>query len=76
MQKPDTYAVHLRFRAGVPAVSGWWTNPEVAAAKYAGQIGVYGSIPGVITTLSVRTDGGEEKVLKTWKAGLGESVGE
>jgi hypothetical protein len=56
-------------------VTGWWTVKEVAESKYKGQIGVYGSLPGVIITLSVQTADAEEIVLKTWKAGHGESPG-
>ncbi|MFF1717369.1 hypothetical protein [Streptomyces sp. NPDC058268] len=75
MEKPDTYIVHLRFRADGPAVTGWWTDKEVAESKFKREIGVYGSIPGVVITLSVQADGHEERVLKTWTAGLGESPG-
>ncbi|WP_190093221.1 hypothetical protein [Streptomyces melanogenes] len=61
-----TYIVRLRFRPNGPAVTGWWANREVAEAKYTGQIGIHGSRPGVVITLSVQVGGGPEKVLRTW----------
>ncbi|MEU6680960.1 hypothetical protein [Streptomyces sp. NPDC046925] len=76
MAQPGTYIVRLQFREDGPAVTGWWTVQEVAEAKYKGQIGVYGSIPGVVITLSVQADDPEEEtLLKTWTAGLGETAG-
>ncbi|MFC8125969.1 hypothetical protein [Streptomyces sp. NPDC057302] len=75
MAKPGTYILRLRFREDGPAVTGWWTVKEVAEAKYMGEIGVYGSIPGVVITLSVQAEDPEEEVLlKTWTAGRGESI--
>jgi hypothetical protein len=66
-----TYEVRLRFRADGPAVRGWWTNKAVAEAKFAKEIGIYGSKPGVIITLLVQDDDGQEKVLETWASERG-----
>lgn len=66
MNRERTYAVSLRFRADGPATTGWWTEHAVAEAKYTGQIGVYGSLPGVVITLSVQVADGEETVLRSW----------
>ena len=68
-----TYEVRLRFRANGPAVIGWWTDKAVAEAKFAKDIGVYGSQPGVIITLSVEDDG-DVRVLETWTSGHGRTV--
>ncbi|WP_190086170.1 hypothetical protein [Streptomyces longisporoflavus] len=76
MAQPGTYIVRLRFREDGPDVTGWWARKEVAESKYKGQIGIYGSIPGVIITLSVQADDPEEEILlKTWRAGHGEPTG-
>ncbi|MWA08166.1 hypothetical protein [Streptomyces sp. BA2] len=65
VEKPDTHIVHLRFRADGPAVTGSWTDKEVAESKFKREIGGYGSIPGVVITLSVQAAGHEETILKT-----------
>ncbi|MGW5736275.1 MULTISPECIES: hypothetical protein [Streptomyces] len=75
MTKPGTYSVQLRFREGGPAVTGWWTDKEVARSKYKAEIGRRGSRPGVVITLSVQAEADQEVVLRTWTAGVGETLG-
>ncbi|NSC25363.1 hypothetical protein FM076_31115 [Streptomyces albus subsp. chlorinus] len=63
--EPVVYRLTCRFRPGGPLNSGWWTDRETAERRYREWIGLYGSTPGTVITLTRETGAGSE-VLRAW----------
>lgn len=65
------YRVFLEFRPGVPAVTGEWTDADVAHRTYRSWVGLYGSRPQVVIRLVEQAPDGP-RVVKSWTAADGE----
>jgi hypothetical protein len=67
------FHVTVQFTTGGPAISGTWSDPDVAHQKYRNWVGSHGSRPGVTVTLWLQTPDGLVEI-RTWTAEHGEVV--
>ncbi|MEU5836395.1 hypothetical protein ABZ820_22375 [Streptomyces diacarni] len=61
----EAYRLTCRFHPGGPTSSGWWPHRETAELRYREWVGLYGSAPETVITLTRLTDDRAE-VLRVW----------
>ncbi|MEJ8654730.1 hypothetical protein WKI65_43530 [Streptomyces sp. MS1.AVA.3] len=66
--------VTVQFSAGGPAVSGEWTDANVAHQKFRGWVGTYGSDERAVIRFLADLSDGDTRLVKTWTKADGEVV--